>query len=63
MSERRGWLADVDESAPAYSRWQPVLQADGVCLPFEIWFSTEAECLDWIRRDVLGRGMWAEDVA
>lgn len=49
------WFSDVDGSAPKSYPWQPVLmEPDGMVLAsLEIWFTTEAECDDWIKRNLL----------
>jgi hypothetical protein len=57
-SDRRGWFADLDESATDDFRWAPHLQADGVIPSLDIWFRTEDECMDWIRENVIGRGLF-----
>lgn len=61
--DRRGWLADIDEDATGDHRWQPVLQLDGICLDLDIWFATDGECLEWIDREVIGRGLWSGEPA
>ena len=54
-----GWFADLAaedervESAP----WQPFLQIPGSCVGMTIWFQTEADCEDFIRREILGQPM------
>jgi hypothetical protein len=56
-SEPRGWFADIDETAEGDDfRWSPHLQAGGVIPSLDIWFRTEEECTDWIRREVIGVG-------
>lgn len=52
-----GWFADVDPDVTSGEHvWQPCLQLEGMCLPIEVWFSTEAECLEFIRENVIGQG-------
>lgn len=54
-----GWFADIDtDTAPTDDcRWQPVLQVTALCLPFPVWFPTEAACLEFITKDILGLGL------
>jgi hypothetical protein len=53
----QGWFADVDPDVQGTShQWQPCLQLDGMCLSFEVWFTTEAGCLEFIRENVIGKG-------
>lgn len=55
----RGWFArlgDDDDAFPGY--WQPTLQLDGLQVPSGIGFTTEEDCLDFIRTEILGKGMW-----
>lgn len=50
----RGWFADIDEDAPGDTQWQPCLNLESGHIPcFEVWFKTEQDCLDWIRREVI----------
>lgn len=37
--------------------WQPCLDGIGA---FEIWFLTEAECVEFIKSDILGAGLASE---
>lgn len=58
----RGWFADVDEDGSEGYPWAMFLQVDGFCYRLgEVWFPNEQECLDYIRSDVLGLGMFDED--
>jgi hypothetical protein len=58
MSDR-GWFADLADEEERNPRWpwQPFIQITGSCLPLPVWFETEAECLDFIRTDIVGRGL------
>ena len=54
-----GWFADLaDEDArdPRFP-WQPFLQTGACCLPLPVWFATKAECQDFIRVSIAGRGI------
>ena len=57
MSSPTGWFADIDKDAAPAAQWVPCLQAEaGMCLHFfGIWFTTEAACLDFIKREVIGQ--------
>lgn len=46
----RGWFADTDPDAPdPLHPWQPCLETGVGHVPcFDIWFLTEAACVDWI---------------
>lgn len=54
-----GWFADLDtDTAPTDDcRWQPVLQVTALCLPFPVWFPSEAACVEFIEKDILGLGL------
>lgn len=53
-----GWFAEFDREASAGVPWRPVLQLDGGHAPdLDIWFASQQECEDWIRDNVIGRGM------
>lgn len=58
-----GWFADVpavDEWADApspESPWRPYLQLDGIRVSMNVWFRTEDDCTQFIREEVLGKGM------
>jgi hypothetical protein len=55
----RGWFAEQGDNQPAPWNWRPVLQLDGMVMPADgPWFDTEAGCLEFIRDNVLGRGMF-----
>lgn len=65
MDSRRGWFADQvnDPAEGPVGLWVAVLQADGMLVALDgPWFETEAECLAWLRSEVVGRGMY-DDVA
>lgn len=47
------WYAEYDREAPEGYPWRPNLQLDGYCCDFDIWFATEAECLDFIKTKVM----------
>jgi hypothetical protein len=57
MSSPRGWFADIDRDAEPNYPWQPCLQLDGICHSFQVWFATEAECVAYIKEQILGRGL------
>ena len=50
-----GWFADTDSDAPDPSHpWQPCLETGVGHVPcFDIWFPTEAACVDWIKNYAL----------
>lgn len=50
-----GWFADVDRDTPDGPQWRPYLQQGGVCVPLEVWFAAEEDCVQFIRDKVLGR--------
>lgn len=54
-----GWFADLDDDADVDPKfpWSPMIQTAGGCYPLPIWFQTEADCVEFIRRDILGRGL------
>lgn len=58
---RRGWFAaQADEDDPAVLpgyRWRPYLQIDGAALPIAVSFASEAECEQFIRENVLEKGL------
>jgi hypothetical protein len=63
----RGWFADYDrdsEGVPLYeSKWPWVasVQMDGMTGTLGgHWFATEGDCLDFIRANVAGLGMWGD---
>lgn len=39
------WFADLSLER---SGWQPCLYTWGCAFSFDVWFRTEAECVDWI---------------
>ena len=52
------WFADIlDADDPGYSageqRWKAFLQVDGMVCPIEPAFLSEADCLDFIRTQIL----------
>lgn len=49
------WFADFDPDGPlADAKWRPYLQMVGMVCPVEMWFSSEADCLGFIRREIIG---------
>jgi hypothetical protein len=58
LDEPSGWFADLSDNKtlPSYP-WQPFLQLVSGCYPLPLWFSTEADCEDFIRTDILGQTM------
>ena len=58
MADREtGWFAD---RGPTDDGWFPSVQTESLNLDLEVWFQTEAECLDFIRREILGLGLLEE---
>jgi hypothetical protein len=55
-----GWFAEECTDAPhAGFTWRAVLQLPGLVVPTDgLWFDTEAECLDFIRDDIIGQGLF-----
>ncbi|HKN57144.1 MAG TPA: hypothetical protein VJX66_31960 [Amycolatopsis sp.] len=54
-----GWFADMSDEEyrlPEFP-WQPFIQTAGGCFPLPIWFETEDACIEFIRKDILGRGL------
>ena len=47
------WYAEYDREAPEGYPYRPNLQLDGYCCDFDIWFATEAECLDFIKTQIM----------
>lgn len=62
MMGKRGWFADLsdeDERDP-HAPWQAFLQLEGHCHALDgVWFYTEADCVEFIRTEIVGRG-WFE---
>jgi hypothetical protein len=58
--DETGWYAEEDTDAPvAGFAWRAVLQLPGMVVPTEgHWFETEAACLEFIRDDILGKGLF-----
>jgi hypothetical protein len=57
---RRGWFADYDDDQDSdwHGKWRPYLQLDGMCFPLaDIGFYSEADCDQFIRDDILGKGL------
>jgi hypothetical protein len=54
--EPTGWFADIDPDVD--HRWQPCLQLGGWCPSMPVWFKSEQECLDFIRDEIIGQGMY-----
>ena len=57
-----GWFADTrdeddPECFPGYE-WSPFLQTSGLCAPLRgLGFQSKKECEDWIKTNVIGKGM------
>jgi hypothetical protein len=47
-----GWFARKSDEQPSFP-WQACLRFDGVVYPLELWFSSEADCLDCIRDEIV----------
>ena len=61
MSNPVGWFADLDKDQKT-PMWQPCLQLQGgIVTNLDISFTTERDCLDFIRAEVIGHGMFDED--
>ena len=58
----RGWFSEWDEDQKDTSfTWRPVLQLDGFMVTCQgPWFDSEEACDEFIREDIVGRGMWAD---
>lgn len=61
--ERRGWFADVDDPEDPDAGcseefpWQAVIQVAGACHPIGgVWFSSKADCEEFIRDEIIGKG-------
>lgn len=59
--DRAGWFADPrdeddEDLVPGYP-WTPFLQSPGMCTPLRLGFATKVECEQWIRDNVIGKGM------
>lgn len=54
-----GWFADLanEEDRDPRWPWQPFIQTDACCFPLRVRFATEADCIDFIRRNIAGRGL------
>lgn len=51
------WSADIDDMMEGAYTWQPVLweTESGVCLTSaQTWFPTEAACVEWIEKYMVG---------
>ena len=55
-----GWFADTNRESNPRWPWQPCLQTDSGCFDIEIWFQTEAECLAFIKSEIIGKGLMDE---
>lgn len=57
-----GWFAsETDEDDPDHNEefpWRPFLQLPGLQVWLSISFQTEEACLDFIKKDVLGKGLF-----
>lgn len=51
------WTAVRDPEEPDAYQWRPVLEPGGE-LP--IWFATEAECVEYIKNEILGAELASE---
>ena len=57
MENTTGWFADVDPDVGDDHTWQPCLLLDDIRLSLDLWFASEEECLAFLRKEVVGRGM------
>ena len=56
------WWAEWDERYSGTYRWRPVLQCDGFTVTCDgPWFATERECLDFVRREIVGAAVEEND--
>jgi hypothetical protein len=59
MSDPTGWFACFERGEDASLNpdypWRPVLDLNGHMPGLDVWFKTEAECLDFIRTQVIGQ--------
>lgn len=65
MPDYVGWFAEEipDDDPDFNARWpyRAVLQLPGMVVTTTgHWFATEADCLDFIRDDILGKGLLPE---
>jgi hypothetical protein len=60
MENTTGWFADVDPDVSDDHTWQPCLLLDDIRLSLDLWFASEEECLAFVRKEVVGRGMLGE---
>lgn len=49
-----GWFADTDQSQAGEFVWQPCLQTDTCVVSVSTWFRSEADCLKFIRDEIIG---------
>lgn len=54
-----GWFADVSDpdEMVAGAPWQPFIQTAGCIFPLPVRFETKETCDEFIRRDLLNKGM------
>ena len=54
-----GWLPvkDDDDDVDLRWPWQPSLEGFGLSLTLPVWFATEDDCMDFIKKHVLGFGL------
>ncbi|MGW6913722.1 hypothetical protein ACWGB8_07870 [Kitasatospora sp. NPDC054939] len=53
-----GWFACFETEGEGFSPgypWQAVLQLEGLMVSTGMWFRSEAECMDFIRTQVIGQ--------
>lgn len=59
--DSRGWYAEEDPEVATDYRWRPALQANGWAGELDgIWFQTEQACIDWIKTEILGHGLYGD---
>lgn len=58
--DETGWYAEECTDAPVEGyTWRAILQLPGIVVPTDgHWFDTETACLDFIRDDIIGKGMF-----
>jgi hypothetical protein len=58
---RAGWFADPgDKDDDGYDErypWRPYLQISAGCVPLRLWFASKEDCEQFIRDEVLGKGL------
>lgn len=64
MSSDNFWYAERDTRRDDYDPrwpWMPTLQNSLGCMSLPIWFATRRECEQFIRNEVIGKDLQADD--